>query len=311
MTKDGGDCVAQSHGIQTTRDATLRSCAVPPTMDPMRTSAWRAVLGSVLVGMSLGACGGGSFTSSGSGADASTGDAGAGGQAGSSGGMGGSATGGAAGAQGGSGGTAQTGGTGASETGGTGGTQTGGTGGTGGTGTGGTGGTTCPDFEHCQPSSAPAPACGVCAQYVCKDLPHCCDDIWDWMCVIQAQTLGECQCKGLVCTSPTFPTPSAGACVSSIAYCNPLKAGAPCGEQQCVVNAELGQLQFQCLPIGEVPACGPCNPPAGKNCDRGFSCVAGTCVRPCCGAQDCGPDSECAPSLLPGSNDGLGICRRL
>ena len=269
----------------------------------MRTSAWKAVLGSVLVGMSLGACGGSGFTSSG--ADASTGDAATGGQAGSSGGMGGSATGGAAGAEGGSGGTAQTGGTGASETGGTGGTQNGGTGGT------GTGGTSCPDFDHCQPSSAPAPACGVCAQYVCEDLPHCCDEIWDWMCVLQAQTLGECQCKGLVCTSPTFPTPSAGACVPSSADCNPLKSGAPCGEQQCVVNADFGQLQFQCLPIGEVPACDPCNPPVGKHCDRGFSCVAGTCVRLCCTEQDCGPEGACAPSLLPGSHDGLGICRRL
>ncbi len=274
----------------------------------MRTSAWKAVLGSVLVGMSLGACGGGSFTSSGSGADASTGDAATGGQAGSSGGMGGSATGGAAGAQGGSGGTAQTGGTGASETGGTGGTQTGGTGGT---GTGGTGGSTCPDFEHCQPSSAPAPACGLCAQYLCEDLPHCCDDIWDWMCVLQAQSLGECQCKGLVCTPPTFPTPSAGACVSSSAYCNPLKEGAPCGEKQCVVNADLGQLKYECAPTGEVPACAPCNPPAGKNCERGLSCVAGACVRLCCSEQDCGPEGVCAPGILPGSNDGLGICRRL
>ena len=283
------------------RDASLRSCGVPRTMDPMRTSAWKAVLGSVLVGMSLGACGGGSFTSSGSEADASTGDAGAGGQAGGSGGTGGSATGGVAGAQGGSGGTAQTGGTGASETGGTGGTQTGGTGGT---------GTTCPGFDHCQPSSAPAPACGICAKYVCEDLPHCCDDIWDWMCVLEAQTLGECQCKGLVCTPPTFPMPSAGACVPDSSFCNPLIPGGPCGQQQCAVNADLGQLKYQCAPIGEVPACDPCNSTMGKSCGLGFSCVAGMCVRPCCSAQDCGPEGECAPSLLPGSNDGLGICRR-
>jgi hypothetical protein len=280
----------------------------------MCKSTWGSVLVVVLVGVSPGACGGGSFTSSGSQADASAEDASAGGQAGSSGGTGGTgggATGGAAGAEGGSGGTTQTGGTGASETGGAGGTETGGTGGTGGTETGGTGGTGCPDVDHCQPSSLPAPACGPCTQYVCSDLPHCCDTVWDWMCVLRAQTLGECQCKGLVCTSPSFPTPSAGECVLASAYCNPLKGGAPCGEQQCVVNADVGQLQYQCAPVGEVPACDPCNPSAGKNCERGFSCVAGSCLRLCCSQEDCVPDGVCDPGLLPGSNGGLGICRRL
>ncbi len=267
---------------------------------------------SALVGVSLGACGGGSFTSSEQELDAGAGDAGAGGQAGGTGGTGGSATGGDGGAEGGSGGTTQTGGTGASDTGGSGGMETGGTGGTGtgGTGIGGTGGTGCPDFNHCQPSTAPAPACGPCTQYVCNDLPHCCDDIWDWTCALQAQTLGECQCKGLVCTSPTSPVPSAGTCVPDSSFCNPLMPSGPCGQQQCVVNADLGQLTYQCAPIGEVPGCDSCNPSMGRNCGQGFSCVAGTCVRPCCTQEDCVPDGVCDPSLLPGSNDGLGVCRR-
>lgn len=241
-----------------------------------------------------------------------SGSAGTGGDQDASAGSGG--TGGAGGTAGSTGGTAGTGGIAGSAGAGAvaGGGGSGAVAGTGGSGaTAGAAGASCPPFQGCAPRPDVPPPCDPCANEVCATLPYCCQSDWDAVCALRAQTVDECQCGGLLCDPASTGLPPDGSCIPSTAHCNPVQPGSQCPSQQCAIDADSGQIKFVCTAIGNLSACEDCNPSAGLHCGAKLSCVGGLCVRVCCTDEDCGSEAVCAPGLLPGSFDGIGICRRI
>jgi hypothetical protein len=225
--------------------------------------------------------------------DASAGSGGSGGGMsgnGGSTGIGGSNEGGQTGAGGGQSGA------GGSATGGSGGASTGGTGGSGGT---------C-GFNFCAVNTnAPPQGCSPCQQAVCNGsgLTTCCNNAWDFLCVVEAAALPECSCGQTKCSS-AFATPTTGTCVTS-GTCNPVAVTGCSGGSQCVVDADYQQESYKCQTIGDRTMCQTCNPSASSNCATALSCIVGRCARMCCTATDCPIGMSCRKDVLIGE---VGVC---
>lgn len=124
-----------------------------------------------------------------------------------------------------------------------------------------------------------------------------------------AQLNQECGCGGLLCGGVSVSV-GMGKCWQGGGVCNPVTGGGCALSQppnQCTLSTDSGQPQAFCTQVGDRPACTECNPSGGKNCQQGFSCVAGVCVRLCCLNAECGVGGTCAPGLIPGDGE-LGIC---